>query len=384
MGRLARHEMQRRPSGTLFANCRDRRGFLMKTKTHKHARGPDSPKWVAAALLASLLLVGFVPRRASGQTDKQPSLWSQHEQGQRELTAVESQREQSQRELLLREAEQKKLVEQIENLKAQPNGPVRDLRLESLLAQAKDRADALTRQAQALQKQSEFVTLQQQKLLRLDERILAGEDGPVDSGKRVLLLRLRAQLSERLYADAPERLRVLTQASAALEQKTPQVDDPQGLRDRADLLRDSADKLLREMAKLKDRRQALVSRQRVRQRAATVDEDLFAEQATARRTGASFGGRETKLADAAATAPSGPPIPGPVADTTPPASTAALRTSLDPATLDALLRSDGSGDASQQAAALQRAEAELRSLAEQLQRRATQLEQRAAALPNQK
>ena len=61
-----------------------------------------------------------------------------------------------------------------------------------------------------------------------------------------------------------------------------------------------------------------------------------------------------------------------------------LRTALDPATLDALLRSDGSGDAGAQAAALQRAEGELRSLVEQLQRRATQLEQRAVTLRNQK
>lgn len=357
----------------------------MKTQPHKQTR-PSAPSALAEALLLVLLVaVGFLPQQVSGQTGKPPSLWSQHQQAQQALGTMESQRDLGQRELSQREADQKQLVQQIETLKAQPSGPVRDLRLESLLAQAKDRADALTRQAQALQKQAELVTFQQKKLLSIDERILAGEDGPVDSGRRVVLLRLRAQLSEKLYADAPERLRVLTQASAALEQKTPQADDPQGLRDRADLLRDSADKLLREMAKLKERRQALISRQRVRQRAATVDEDLFAEQATARRSGGTFGARETKLADAAAApVPGGPPSPGPTADATPSASASTLRTALDPATLDALLRSDGSGDASQQAAALQRAETELRSLAEQLQRRATQLEQRAAAIPSPK
>jgi hypothetical protein len=334
-----------------------------------------------------LLCSPFFPRLASADPmgQKTATLTVQLDLVQRELMGQETSREQVQRELALRESDQAKLVEQIEQLKAQPPGPVRDLRLQSLLAQAQDRADDLSQRAAARKTLHANVATLQKRLLSLCERVLAGEDGAVDSGRRVQLLRLRAQLTERLYGDEPERLRALTQSSAALEKETPS-DDPQGLRDRADLLRDSADKLLREMAKLKERRQALLARQRVRQRAATVDEDLFAEQATARRGGGVFSGRETKAADAAAAptvggTPTPPPTPDPGTASGP---TTSLRTALDPSTLDALLRSDGSGDAGAQAAALQRAEGELRSLVEQLQRRATQLEQRAVTLRNQK
>lgn len=66
-------------------------------------------------------------------------------------------------------------------------------------------------------------------------------------------------------------MRAVALTSAALEKKTTPPDDPQGLHDRAVLLRDSADKLLREQARLKDRREALSARQRVRQQAASVD-----------------------------------------------------------------------------------------------------------------
>ena len=57
---------------------------------------------------------------------------------------------------------------------------------------------------------------------------------------------------------------------------------------------------------------------------------------------------------------------------------------LDPAMLDPLLQRDGTADATVQAGALLRAEGELHSLAEQLQRRATQLEQQAARLTGKK
>ena len=189
--------------------------------------------------------------------------------------------------------------------------------------------------------------------------------------RRVQLLRLRAQLTERLYGDEPERLRRLRSRVQRLKRNA--VGRSARASRSADLLRDSADKLLREMAKLKERRRncspgsgsvsapqrwtktclpnkrrhgvavvCLVARNESRRCRCSADRWWYANPADDARPGS---------------------VSGP---------TASLRTALDPATLDALLRSDGSGDAGAQAAALQRAEGELRSLVEQLQRRATQ------------
>jgi len=346
----------------------------------------------ASLLLAlSLALTSLVPCLSAAQSKAdfpQPlSPWKQLEQTQRELLQADSQLQQHQRELSLRESEQAKLVAQIEQLKSQPFGPVRDLRLDALLAQAKDRADELSQRSLVGQRLSAQRVSQQKKLLQVTDRLLAGEAGLLESGKRVWLLRLRAELSERLYADEPERLKALAQSSVTLEKSAAQLDDPQGLRDRADLLRDSADKLMREMQRLKERREALLKRQRVRQRAVSVDEDLFAEQATARRgNSAAFGSRgESKLADAAApTVGGGPMAPTPTTSPDPNRDSGALRTAIDPSTLDALLRSDSSVDANAQAGALERAESELGALAQQLQRRAAQLEQQAQGLHGKK
>lgn len=378
--------------GTQIANPVSRRSFFMsRQRPFTTGKRRSSAR---VALLAGLSLLGVVSTSlwsqqgfAQPKTESLPSLTKQIEQAQTELLLSEAARDRSQRELTQRESEQAKLVTQIEQLKAQPPGPVRDLRLDGLLAQAKDRADDLQQRALLSQQQMALVTAQQRKLLGLCDRRLAGEGGALEGGKRVLLVRLRAQLSERLYADEPERLRTVALTSAALEQKTAPSDDPQGLRERADLLRDSADKLLRELSRLKDRREALAARQRVRQRAASVDEDLFAEQATARRGSGGAQGTfgANKLADAAtAPAPGGPVVLPPAAEPTPTVGSGALRTSLDPSMLDALLRSDAASDAAAQADQLQRAESELRSLAQQLQRRAAQLDQQATGLAGKK
>ena len=75
--------------------------------------------------------------------------------------------------------------------------------------------------------------------------------------------------------------------------KTPS-DDPQRLRDRADLLRDSADKLLRKMAKLKSDSKHCSPGSGSNQRCPQRWTNLFAEQTMARRGGGVFGGRKRK------------------------------------------------------------------------------------------
>ena len=85
------------------------------------------------ALAAGLILTGFWPQMSIAQpaaaVPAPLPLWNQLEQTHHELSQRVSQRDASQRELKLREVAQAKLVEQIEQLKAQPTGPVRDLRI---------------------------------------------------------------------------------------------------------------------------------------------------------------------------------------------------------------------------------------------------------------
>jgi hypothetical protein len=126
-------------------------------------------------------------------------------------------------------------------------------------------------------------------------------------------------------------------------------------------------------------------RQRLRERAARVDEDLFAEQATARRAQRTDGRTFETAAPASdvkvGVAPSAPA--GPSSDQAS-APTGPVRGGMDPSTLDVLQRAEGAGDPAARLQALQRAQTELNRLTEQLVRRAARLEQRARDLGQKK
>lgn len=302
---------------------------------------------------------------------------------QGQIAALLSRQQAAEQAQKSREAEAARLAAEIERQKDQPESVARDLSLNEKLAQAQAQASVLLRESARLRQGTEALREARSRLVALCDGILARDDASLTAGQRLAWLRLRTAQVEALLADrgAPASVPLPAAASPSATAS----DDPQSLREQADLLRDSVDKLRREMARLEARSEELRRRERLRDQAHRVDEDLFAEQATARRKSSSAGQRTTAGAEAA------PAADSTVGVSTPPAASAqfgssatAPRLGPDPSTLDALLRSEGGGDPAAKQQALQRARGELESLANMLLRRATQLEQRATELSRQK
>lgn len=289
------------------------------------------------------------------------------------------------------EAEAGREAREIDALKGQPQSVTRDLELQDRLARAQERAGRLSQGAAALRGlRARQDGLRRQLLLACD-RVLA--DPSLLSAQRLEVLRLRAAQAEVLSAAGAASMDQLGALAAASGEGQP--DDPVLLRERADLLRDSADKVRRELQRLTERTTELSRRQRLRERASAVDDDLFAEQASSRRgAGNNQGnfekGGNTPLADRAnnpgEVAGPSPPAPGASAATAPPPAPVlpATRSGLDPATLDLLRRGEASADPEVKLRALRRAQTELQRLMDQLGRRANQLDQRATELSRRK
>lgn len=295
-----------------------------------------------------------------------------------------------------REAAQR--AQEIEQLKSEPAGVGRDLRLQELLAQAQAQAQSLAQQAGELRAREAALRSGRERLVAICDQILAADGGKLPVAQRLEWLRLRTAQVEAMQGavdqkSAGQAVRTVVQAGAAL---APQAgadaagdDDPRTLRERADLLRDSADKLRREVQRLKLRGEELSRRQRLRERAARVDEDLFAEQSTSRHTSTAT----ASARDAAPTTLGSPAVPGPVPPGSPGATTVydsgggsagGGRISVDPSTLDILQRAESLTDPVAKLQALQRAQAELGALTDQLLSRAARLERRAEELARKK
>ncbi|MCS6913611.1 MAG: hypothetical protein RMK29_09785 [Myxococcales bacterium] len=282
-----------------------------------------------------------------------------------------------------REAERE--AADIERLKAQPPGVARDLQLQQRLADAQERAEGLSRRAAQLRQQAAQLRRARQDLIQACDRLLS--DGAVQLGsvQRVELLRLRAVQAEALAAEESwVGLQAAVRSAQRVEESQP--DDPRLLRERADLLRDSADKVRREIQRIEQRVEELARRRRLRERAAAVDEDLFAEQVTSRR--ASLGGERARAAgDGAGNRPEiAAPSDGPGRTSGTSSSSgqgsfpAQMRSGLDPATMDLLRQGDGSVDPEVKLQALRRAQADLERMAAELARRAAALDRRSNEL----
>lgn len=302
---------------------------------------------------------------------------------QGQIAALLSRQQTAEQAQKSREAEAARLAAEIERQKDQPESVARDLSLNEKLALAQAQASVLLRESARLRQGTEALREARARLVSLCDRILARDDASLSAGQRLAWLRLRTGQVEALLADRGTPATVPLPAAASSSAAA--SDDPQSLREQADLLRDSVDKLRREMARLEARSEELRRRERLRDQAHRVDEDLFAEQATARRKSSSASQRTTAGAEAAPAADSTLGASAPPATPAQFGGTAAPpRVGPDPSTLDALLRSEGGGDPAAKQQALQRARGELESLANVLLRRATQLEQRATELSRQK
>lgn len=368
----------------------------MNRLPHTHARSWASPRsgggWrgggcrVGLALALALLPVSS----ASAAATAEPTAGARLADLQTQATAQKTQVDQlisrqvvSEAAQRRRESEAARLAGEIEQQKGQPESVARDLSLNEKLAQAQAQAAVLLREGAALRQGAEALRVARARLVSLCDRILAAEDASLSAGQRLQWLRLRTAQVEALLADQGGASAVPLPAAAS--PSSPTSDDPQHLREQADLLRDSVDKLRREVARLEARGEELRRRERLREQAHRVDEDLFAEQATARRKSSSQALRAPAGAEAAPAADTvGGMASAPVVPSAGGTFGATPRSGPDPSTLDALLRSESGSDPATRQQALQRARNELEALASQLLRRATQLEQRATDLSRQK
>jgi hypothetical protein len=313
---------------------------------------------------------------------------AQGELWQKQVQQLESQRSQLAAAQRQREGQAATASAEIEQLKRQPAGVTPDLALNDRLARAQAQATELGQQAALLRQRDGELQLARRQLLRACDRILDSDSqGQLTQSGRLSWLRLRtAQVEALLEGSSSAAVQALAQRELSSSgQAGLDGDDPQALRDRADLLRDSADKLRHEIDRLAARSSELQRRQRLRERASRVDEDLFAEQSTARRSSSRSSPTAAgldKAADVAAAPPAAGPAVAPVISPLPTASSS--RSGPDPATLDGLLNIGGSGDPAAKLQALARTQSELQGLATELARRATRLEQRAAELGRQK
>jgi hypothetical protein len=349
---------------------------------------------------------------------------------QRELSRVDGERAQLDGRRVRLEGESRDLATQIEKLKASSESIRRDAQLQELLAASKAKSDELERVAGELRARTTVVQNQRRTLIGACDRALAG---PLADAKRLELARLRtAQVTQLATTTAP--LGVSRADAGAL-------DGPRELKEKADLLRDSGDKLKREVKRLAMRIDDVERRRHLRERAGAVDEDFFGESISNRHVARAAGSSSLSTAGAASPAQgrggapqqpaggttgngdqaggaAGAPAPGgggaggtngagggggvntPTAGFAGPtgsaggsagtsgfgdsSTTTVLRNLVDPATLDELRRADSSDDLERQVRALRRAQGELEGLAAELDRRAQTLSRRADELKNKK
>lgn len=364
-----------------------------------------SPGRVRLALVLALGLagVGSVPARAAAVAPvAQGGGPAQIEPLRAEVERLEPQLQAARAVQLQKEQLAAQGAAEIERLKNQPQSVPRDLALQGRLAQAQVQAGALSQHAEVVRRLETELRAARQRLVTACDQVLDGPGAALSSAQRMPILRLRTAQAEALGQDGAA-LGATAQAvrsaikTAAQAEGSATSDDPQLLRDRADLLRDSADKLKREVLRLHARRDELDRRQRLRERAVRVDEDLFAEQATSRRaqnrSGAAFaptsgtagaGGGPEKAATPGIDSDAAGGRPNTLTEGGSGLAGTSSRSGLDPSTLDAVLRAADGGDPQSRLQYLERAESELSALTESLLRRAGQLDQRAETLRRQK
>ncbi len=370
------------------------------------------------AVLAVSLLAS-VPARAD--------VWADLAGDQRAVVQLESARNDVDARKKQLERDSAALAARIEQLKSD-NGVRRDAKLQELLAAQKQKSDELERLASDLRGRSSLLVGARKKLIADCDHALAAPSLP--EAKRLELARVRTAQVAALAA--PEK--PIGVARAADDP----LDGPRELQDKADLLRDSGDKLRREVQRLAQRIDGVERRRHLRERAGAIDEDLFGEAVSNRhsprvatttygnnRTGDTTqtspgatptAGGATGGGGAGGTAGGGAGVPapgsggsnggGPTGGTgggtiggtggttgggtttglgaNSGGDTTVLRNLVDPATLDELRRSDGGDDLDRQLRALRRAQGELSGLANELDRRARALSQRADELKHKK
>jgi hypothetical protein len=228
------------------------------------------PKMCAARpLAAALLLAGLVSASGLARADAYGDVRAQ----QAEVQRLDGERAQLEGRRVRLEHESRELGAEIEQLKRQSAGVRRDLRLQDLLAGAKARSDELERVAAELRWRASALEGARRKLIAACDRALAGT---LPEARRLELARLRTVAATLVATGAPGPLGVGRAAADPL-------DGPRELSEKADLLRDSEDKLRREVQRLATRIDDVERRRHLRERAGAIDEDWFGEAVSNRK-----------------------------------------------------------------------------------------------------
>ncbi|MEO6954040.1 MAG: hypothetical protein ABI321_19715 [Polyangia bacterium] len=361
-------------------------------------------RWIFTLLLLTGPLTGSglaAPAQASQQDAQLSQLQALRSELQKAEAAVQPLR--AKKAQLENEAAQ--LAASIDADKRKPDGVRRDRELQAHLAESKTKTDEIESAQAQLRWREPGLTALRRRVIRSIDQVLDGK--AVTEASRLELERLRTAQVALLVS--PSLPLVIARDTKGLVDP---LDGPRELGEKADLLRDSGDKLRREVKRLSARIDGVDRRRRLRERAGALDEDMFSESASNRRiaragdgSGATTGTVTTVMSTSSGTKGSadstgGSPVASPTSGvgaqggftgaptTNSPSSartdTTVLRNLVDPATLDELRQSDGIDDADRQTKALKKAQAELESLAAELDRRATALDGRAKDLKQQK
>jgi hypothetical protein len=328
----------------------------------------------ALVLAVAVFAAGGVARAA----DDIVSAWEQ------EVADLDAARERVAQRKGALEAESRAEAVEIEQLKSQPAGFRRDLRLGELLASAQQRADELSKVAAELRAREQAVAEARRSLIAACRAMVA--DPRVPAERRAAAARIRAAAEQALASASPAPGGVQVAPAASIDP----LAGPVELGERADRAHDDAEKLQREADKLARRIEGIEERVRLRERAAEMNDDLFVEGGVGRRAVRPAASSATRgaAADRAETAQT--PLagafndaknPGGTPPTTPdPPPASALKGVVDPATLAELRRAEAGGDPDRALVALRRARAELVQRAAELTRREAELRRRAAEL----
>jgi hypothetical protein len=169
------------------------------------------------------------------------------------------------------------LAAEIERVKAEPTGVRRDFRLRELLASSKAKADELTRIAAELRWHVGPLGDARRELLTTCDRALAAPS--LNEARRLELARVRTAQAALLATPAAPMGSIKVTAPVSVDP----LDGPRELKEKADLLRDSEDKLKREVQRLAGRIDDVERRRHLRERVGAVDDDMFGEAVSNRR-----------------------------------------------------------------------------------------------------
>jgi len=271
-------------------------------------------------------------------------------------------------------------AKRIARLKRQRSNVGRDLQLKRALRTSQQLASRLTRLRNQLR------TLHQQLLTAYDRALSSAKT----AAERARWHARRRRLLERRRAAS--RTRIVTSGKAS------PLDGVDDLEAKADLLKDSEEKVRRQLRRVERRFKALARRAKLRRHGRAADDGPFVEDSPRRLAGKrqrsatpKSGAEDRNNYDGD---PQSPPAPAPGAGlhgdavapseagggAVGPRSSTTLRPALDPSTLRALAQAGKKGTLKQRLAALKKARARLAQLAATLAKRAKKLQGKARKL----